>query len=185
MRTLENIALFQAGWLACVLGAANGVPAIAPLVAAAVVARHVSTSPAPRRELALVGFACAIGAIFDSALAAGGLIVYREGVVVDGAAPYWIVALWALFASTLNRSLAWLHGRYALAAVLGAVAGPLSYWAGARLGALELGRPAAAAAALALGWAAILPALLRLARTVDSPVAADRATAPSSLARLP
>jgi hypothetical protein len=183
--TLENVALFQAGWLACVLGAVHGMPAIALPVAAAIVARHVWTSRAPRRELALVGLVCAIGAIFDSALAASGLIVYREGVLIAGAAPYWIVALWALFATTLNRSLAWLHGRYALAAILGAVAGPLSYWAGARLGALELGSPATALAALALGWAVILPGLMRLARAGDSPLAADRAAAPSSLARLP
>jgi hypothetical protein len=177
VRTLENVALFQAGWLACVLGAANGVPAIAPLVAAAVVARHAWTSPAPRRELALAGLACAIGAVFDSALAASGLILYREGTVVNGAAPYWIVALWALFATTLNRSLAWLHGRYALAAALGAVAGPLSYWAGARLGALELVQPAAAFVALAVGWAALLPGLMRLARSVESPVATGGAAA--------
>ena len=87
----------------------------------------------------LIGLALAIGLVWDSALASLGWIRFTSGTLVEGAAPPWILGLWALFATTLNRSLAWLHGRYALAAVLGAIAGPLSYWAGARLGALELG----------------------------------------------
>ena len=65
--------------------------------------------------------------------------------------PYWILAMWALFATTLNASLGWLHGRPALAGALGMLSGPLAYWAGARLGAIELVQPAAALAALALG----------------------------------
>jgi len=182
---LENFALFQAGWLACVLGAAKGVPAVAPLVASAIVARHAWISRAPRRELLLVCLVSAIGAVWDSALAASGLLAFREGVVVEGTAPYWIIALWALFATTLNRSLAWLHGRYGLAAALGAVSGPLSYWAGARLDALEFGQPAVALAALALGWAAILPALMRLAQAVEPRTPADGAAEPPAIARLP
>ena len=51
-----------------------------------------------------------------------------------GLAPYWIVALWMLFATTLNVTFRWLQPRPALAAALGAVFGPVSYIAGAAVG---------------------------------------------------
>ena len=71
--------------------------------------------------------------------------------------------LWALFASTMNISLNWLHDRKVLAMLIGAVAGPLSYWSGARLGALQLSNPSAAIIYLSIGWAAIVPVLLKIA----------------------
>jgi hypothetical protein len=55
-----------------------------------------------------------------------------------------------------------------LAAALAAVAAPLSYLAGQRLGALSMPRPALALAAQAVGWAVILPLLLHLARRLDA-----------------
>jgi hypothetical protein len=68
------------------------------------------------------------------------------------------------FGTTLRGSLSWLVGRYALAAVLGAVAGPLSYLDGAKLGAVTL-HPSRAfsIAALAVGWAVVMPLLVWLA----------------------
>ncbi len=42
---------------------------------------------------------------------------------LTGFPPPWILALWALFASTLNASLGWLQDRLLLAAVLGALSG--------------------------------------------------------------
>ncbi len=168
MRLALNIVLFQAAWFACVLGAAHGVAWIGVAVAAAVVAWHALRAPQPATELALVAAALAIGALFDSALAASGWLEFAPPAPAAYLAPYWILAMWALFATTLNVSLGWLHRRLALAAVIGMLAGPLSYWAGARLGALELVEPAAALIALALGWTAILPGLLALARRLEA-----------------
>jgi hypothetical protein len=59
--------------------------------------------------------------------------------------------------------MAWLAGRYRLAAALGALCGPVSYVAGARFGAIEL--PAHASASLvgiAIVWACVMPSLLWL-----------------------
>ena len=58
-------------------------------------------------------------------------------------APAWILALWALFAIALREPLRWLHGRWPLAALLGALGGPLSYAGAERLGACTLNRPVA------------------------------------------
>ncbi|MGB5202220.1 MAG: DUF2878 domain-containing protein, partial [Sedimenticolaceae bacterium] len=82
-------------------------------------------------------------------------------------APYWIVAMWMGFATTLNVSLGWLKGRYWLAALFGAVGGPLAYLAGAKLGGITLISSEAALTALALGWATIMPLLMYLAARLD------------------
>ncbi|WP_415767808.1 DUF2878 family protein [Paraburkholderia sp. J69-1] len=54
-----------------------------------------------------------------------------------------------------------------LAALLGAAGGPLSFRAGAALGAVHFAQPMAAFCALALGWSVILPASLWLAERWD------------------
>jgi hypothetical protein len=71
--------------------------------------------------------------------------------------------MWALLATTLNVSMRWLHGRPWSAAAFGALGGPLAYWAGARLGAVEIPDVAAALTAQAIGWAVMMPALMALA----------------------
>ncbi|MED6325265.1 MAG: DUF2878 family protein, partial [Pseudomonadota bacterium] len=47
--------------------------------------------------------------------------------------------LWAAFAGTVYHSLTAFNGRMAVAAVAGAIFAPLSYIAGAKFGAVELG----------------------------------------------
>jgi hypothetical protein len=167
MQILVNLVAFKIGWLACVLGGAHGMPLIGTLIALAIVALHVANAAAPARELSLVLIAGFIGAAWDSAMAGSGLLVYASGTLFAGTAPYWIVAMWLLFATLLNRSLRWLHGRLAAAAVVGAVGGPLAFYAGHRLGAVQFGDVDAALVALALGWGAIMPLLVYLARRFD------------------
>ena len=98
---------------------------------------------------------------------ATGVLQFHTGAFIAGVAPHWILALWALFATTLNVSLSWLRGRWLLAAVLGAIAGPLSYWGGAKLGALVLVQPLPAVVAMAIEWAIAMPLLMRLAQRFD------------------
>lgn len=162
-----NVVAFQAGWFACVLGAARGWPWAGTVIAAAIVAWHVTRAVRPSQELRLIGAALLIGAIFDSSLAALGWLTFTSGTLIDGTAPHWILGMWALFATTLNISLNWLKGRAVIAALLGAVAGPLSYWAGERLGAVVLTKPVHALAALAVGWAIMMPVLTVLACRYD------------------
>ncbi|HSG66297.1 MAG TPA: DUF2878 domain-containing protein, partial [Gammaproteobacteria bacterium] len=79
-------------------------------------------------------------------------------------APHWILAMWALFATTLTGCLRWLGRSLWLAAILGALGAPASYVAGARLGGVELIDPLRALTALGTGWAIALPVLVRMAR---------------------
>ena len=159
---LLNIILFQLGWFACVLGAANGYAREGAIVAALIVALHIARAPRPKREAMLALAAALLGLVFESALVWAGWVRVEEGI-------YWLVALWALFATTLNESLRMLQTRPGIAALFGAVGGPLAYYAGARMGALDFVQPAAMLAALAVGWAAATPLLLSVARRLNVP----------------
>jgi hypothetical protein len=167
MKTIGNIVTFQAGWFACVLGAANGMPWLGPLVCLPVIALHLAMSERPGGEIRLMAAALGMGLVMDSLLVISGWLAYPNGMLLDGMAPYWILAMWILFATTLNVSMRWLRDKYALASAFGAVGGPLSYVAGAKLGAVDLVNAQAALAALAVGWAVAMPVLMRLAAKFD------------------
>jgi hypothetical protein len=72
-----------------------------------------------------------------------------------------------LFATTLNVSLRWLKGRWVLAALLGGSAGPLSFYAGHRLGGVAFADPVYSLTVLGLGWAVLMPLLLWLGGRLD------------------
>jgi hypothetical protein len=167
MNTLFNAVLYQVGWFACVLGAAAGLPWIGALVACAIVGWHLSRAARPARELALVATAVVAGAAFETLLVQAGWVRFDTGVLVEGTAPYWMVALWAVFATTLNVSLRSLRQRPWLAALLGAAGGPAAYYAGARFGAIDLAAIGTALTAIALGWTVLTPALMAAARRLD------------------
>jgi hypothetical protein len=152
-----NAVLFQIGWFACVLGGNQ----IAVPVTLAILIAHwflVSKQIAEWRTIFLVAL---VGIIIDSGL-------FAAGVFNDGSerhiAPLWLIGLWLLFATTLNHSFSWLHQRYVLAIVLGAISGPLSYLAGVKLGAVSFGiEQVSALLLLALIWAVLFPVSLFVA----------------------
>jgi Protein of unknown function (DUF2878) len=164
---VANVVLFQVGWFACVLGAAQGQPWIGVVAAVAVVAWNGLRAACARSELTLVAIAVLIGALFDSILSMLGWIAYMPALRQYSLAPLWILALWALFATTINVSMRWLKPRLWLAALLGAVGGPLSYWAAERMGAVHFAEPFVAVFALAIGWALVMPVLLIFAHDYD------------------
>ena len=167
MFLLLNAALYQAGWLACTLGAANGLPWIGPMAAAAIVAWHLARAREAKPELLLVAVTAASGLVFETALLQSGWISYPDGSSAGDLAPLWMVTLWGLFATTFNVSLRSLRGRLVLATLIGAAGAPAADYAGARLGALDLLAPAPALVAIAIGWAIATPLLLRAARRLD------------------
>lgn len=158
-----NFVVFQFAWWICILAAAREQAWPGLLAFAMVIAIHLALTTARQAEIRLLLAAIAIGAVFDSLLVQAGWIVYAAG-GIPALAPAWIIAMWAGFATTINVSLGWLHDRYALAAVFGALGGPLSYWGGAQLGAATLTEPLPALSALAFGWAAITPLLFFLGK---------------------
>jgi hypothetical protein len=163
MMRLLNFAMFYVGWLACVAGAGRGQLWLGPAVVAAFLMGHLLLTPDRAREAALALAIGSVGFAVDTLQASAGLYAFTGTSALPWLCPPWMVALWMLFATTLNSSMAWLLGRHRLAAVLGAACGPLSYVAGARLGAIELYPNALVSlAGIAVVWGLAMPALLMI-----------------------
>jgi hypothetical protein len=165
MRKMLNFVLFQTGWFACVLAGAHGVSVAAVAAAGVVMGVSLWWFSANRVSDAGLFLAVAlIGFCVDTVHLRLGVFALIGDPRFSHLCPLWLVALWAMFGTTLRGSLSWLTGRYWLAALLGAVAGPLSYLGGAKLGAVTLHpNRAFSVAALAVGWAFVMPLLIRLA----------------------
>lgn len=166
-RSLINFIAFQLGWFACVLSAAKGMPWVGVLFAALVISLHLYLAERPGQEFRLILLALFMGLVVDSLLVNSGWLQYAGGPTIAGFAPYWILAMWALFATTLNISMSWLKGWPTPAVLLGMVFGPLSYMAGQRLGALEFINFYPAIATLMVVWALAMPLLVSAASRFD------------------
>jgi hypothetical protein len=103
-----------------------------------------------------------IGSAWDSVLMLTGIFSFSHGIVFAGMIPFWMVAMWALFATTLNVSMKWMKNKYLMAAAFGAIGGPVAYYAGYRIGAVELGDTTTALLAVGVGWSVIMPMLMAL-----------------------
>lgn len=161
MNRFSNFLMFYVGWFACVAGAGRGLLWAGPATAAALLLAHVAFASDRRRESALILAVGAFGFGVDTLQAAAGFYEFAGTSIVPWLCPPWMTALWMLFAMTLNGSMAWLAGRYRLAAVLGALCGPVSYLAGARLGAIALSpNTLVSLGCIAFVWALVMPALL-------------------------
>ena len=160
---LQNFILFQIGWFSCVLGGASSTYYWAGIVVvAAIIAVHLMRAYQSRYEVTLILITTLLGTAWDSALMASGLFSFNNGVVFAALIPFWMIAMWALFATTLNVSMTWMKDRYLLAATFGAIGGPLAYYAGHRLGAIEFTDTATVMFAVGTGWAVIMPLLMFL-----------------------
>ena len=164
---LTNLFAFQVAWFAGVAGASQGYFWLGPWVTVPLLAYHFTCVQQPKREAAFLLAVTLLGCMLDQLLAVGGLLHYL-GATYPSLIPAWIVALWIGFATTLNNSLRWLQGKPVLAAVFGFVGGPLSYWAAARLGAVEIPHTMPALAVIAVAWAMLMPLLCMLAQRFAS-----------------
>jgi hypothetical protein len=162
---IKNLAFFKIGWVACVMFAAAGSPLLATLSVAAVAIFHLLSIKAPLKEALLLLAAAVIGLGWESFMVWTGLVQYPgyESAVL---APYWIVAMWVLFATTINHGLRWTKRHLGVAAVAGLLGGPLAFFGGMNLGAVEFSHTAAALVMIGLGWALLLPVLTVIADTI-------------------
>ena len=138
MKNLLNFLLFQIGWFACALGAGYGFPYGGPLVVAVILAFHFWKIEERHQEFLLLLKVLGVGIVVDSGLAFVGAIDFGKNALAGPLIPPFMAALWLIFATTLNHSMSWLKGRYGLGLLFGAIGGPLAYYAGSRLGALQL-----------------------------------------------
>jgi hypothetical protein len=163
---LWNFIQFQTGWFAVVLGAAFGHPWLGALAVMALLGINLLVDSRPLQEATFLLLVGLLGWLWESLLHGVGLVEYQPGAgpfPFQWMAPLWMAALWMNFASTLNFSLAWLHGRPLLAALCGAVGGPLAFFAGEKLGAITLSGGLVTLGVLAVAWLLVTPLLMRVA----------------------
>jgi len=158
--------LFNLAWLVAVL--------YGNVVAWLVLPWLVLFLMANRQPTVLLRFlllATAAGVMLDHLLLWCGVLVFAHQTYI---LPFWLWMVWLAFAISLKGYLSWLSDFTRLQMVLGAVAGPLSYWAGAKLGAVSVGFDLAwALGLLALLWAFGLPLLFKLSRCYQEADYAD------------
>lgn len=159
--------LGQAGWFACVLSAARGADYLGIVFVAALIALHIKSAKRSMAEAKLLVAVVFIGGAWESVLIALDFLAYPKSRWVLGLAPVWLIALWGLFAAQFNTTYRWLKHRVLAGALLGAIAGPLSFRAGALMGAVRFDRQVPAFVALAIGWSVILPVIIALSRRWD------------------
>jgi len=158
-----NFMGFQIGWFACVLSAAAGQSSLGIIVAVIILGFHLYCTRLLVPEFILMLSTIAIGLVWESLLMSPGWLYYPSAAPGALIAPLWLVALWALFSTTINVSMAWLKDRWVLASLMGAFFGPMAFIAGEKLGAVIFVARYEALFALAIGWALLMPFILWLA----------------------
>ena len=115
----------------------------------------------------LILWVAILGMVVDSALTVTGVFSFSSpdyGLLI----PWWLLALWAGFAGTLRHSLAYFRKHYLFSFVGGAIFGPLSYAAGARLGAVEFEMGTTVTMAiLSPIWAVVFPFAVWLSKRAE------------------
>ena len=168
----QGFLAFQTAWFATVMSAAQGHALWGCGILWVVLICHVAGSSQPMRAIGLIGVFCLLGVPVEWLNQWVGGFQYVPGDTASGTTPeipYWVMGLWGLLAMGLRYARDWLQQRYALAAILGAVAGPASIDAGIRLGAGHyLNRPLALST-LALLWCLATPLLLWLTTHMEPP----------------
>ncbi|MGP1718156.1 MAG: DUF2878 domain-containing protein [Methylophilus sp.] len=154
-----NFIAFQLLWWACVLSAKPGLTLTVFVAVVLFTAAHLQWIERWQQVLPIF-IAAMLGCILDQIGYTMGWVAFEYHHAWISHIPLWMVALWLAFATTLNVSMRWLQRKLVLAAVLGAIFGPLAYLGAVQLGVVKLPSPIASLAWVALEWAIAMPLLL-------------------------
>jgi hypothetical protein len=126
---LINFVLFQLGWFISVWGAANQKLPLSMMVVALILLAHIMQASRKKEATMLLFIIMLLGSIFDQLLLITNLVTYQNQ-FFDTLVPVWIVAMWGLFATTLNLSLSWLKSNRVLAGFIWVYRWPCSLLCG-------------------------------------------------------
>jgi len=134
---ISNFILFQLAWFITIFSATYGMPYIGMLFTLLWMMGHLSfISPNREKEIKLLIFSALVGYILESILVLSNIVSYPTQAQFGFLAPVWMVTLWINLAATINFSLSWLKNSYIITSLMAAIAGPLAYSAGAKIGAI-------------------------------------------------
>ena len=138
-----NLISVNIGWLACITGAARGHHWLGLVVVPILFVIHITVIERRKiRKIFIVALATtAIGFLMDTTLIIVGAVEPNRWVMPAPFTTIWDLMIWANFSLTLDVSLRFLQKRPLVAAFLGAICAPGTYYAGDRLGALNFSEP--------------------------------------------
>jgi hypothetical protein len=138
-----NLVSTNIGWLACVLGAAQGRHWLGLVVVPILFVIHImAVERHETRKIIILALATiAIGFVVDTVLIIAGTVQPNRWLLPVPFTTMWDILIWANFSLTLNTSLRFLQKRPLAAAILGAACAPGTYYAADRLGALQFSEP--------------------------------------------
>lgn len=169
MRLFINALGFQTAWWACIAGIGLGLEIPALVYCVVLAGLHLAFAAQPLAEAKLAAIALVTGVLADTCLQMVNIISFY-GWALGPVSPFWLWMLWILFAMTLNGSLSFLQKLPLwLSAVAGLAFGPLTYYAGAQLGAAAFDGSFVHLGALALTWMIALPFLVYMAKQLFHP----------------
>ena len=113
-----NFGMYEAGWLACVCGAAAGWGGWGAAFAGVLVGLHVFAASERWVEVRLIATAGICGLVVDCVLMGAGILKFSEGGLASGFPPIWMTVLWMQFATALRYCLSWMGGRYVVCGLL-------------------------------------------------------------------
>ena len=102
---LANVVVFQVGWWIAVLGAERGHSWVSSFAVSGLVALNIQLSANPPVTARISGIVALLGTLLDSILSAAGILLFVDNPFAPWLCPPWLIALWCLFATTLNNSL--------------------------------------------------------------------------------
>ena len=137
-RTILIIVGFQIVWFACAFGAAKELYYLPCIAGFLMIAGVVLSTPDKKSLLVFMVWTMVLGFLVDTVLLQHQFIQFKSlnPYPFNLYQPWWMSILWASFASSFSASFQWLANKYRLAAVLGAVFGPVAYYSGSQLGAI-------------------------------------------------
>ncbi len=156
-----NAMLFNVVWIACVAGSAKQLLWPALLSCAVLAAYQLHPRNRHPNDIKLVALSIVLGLIVDTLWVQFNYMDFTDKRPFASIAPGWIIILWVGFALTVNHSLKWLKAHPALPAITGAIAAPITYFAGIKIGAVKYTASVfEVSLGLAVAWAIALTILV-------------------------
>lgn len=169
MSRFVNFLLYQTGWFACVLGAAWGCQWLGICIALCLVGTHFWLAMDRALQMKLSLIAAALGLLVDCTQLWAGVFTFSQGRVLSWLPPPFMTVLWIQFATTFRYCMSWLSGRYRWGAGFGLLGAPLAFYAGERLGAIEVLSPRPLHfAVLGCLWSLVVPLLFYISDRLAS-----------------
>jgi hypothetical protein len=139
--TIFNFMGLQVTWAACAYGATHAMPMLGFYIGLSYIFLHFMFSKMRIRDVKIMLIIGAAGIIIDYILTLIDIVSFPFYGTKYLHIPFWLMALWFVFALMIPYSLYWLKNNLAIACISGAIGGSFSYFLGHKLGALSLTDP--------------------------------------------